>query len=91
LLRGILSICKIKRYSQSTYENDAYQNQGQSHSRRENPRLVFSPQYYESSISEGDEYSHLSSDSADFMCTNCGITKEQKGKRRYGKPQSYQT
>jgi transcription initiation factor TFIIB len=47
--------------------------------------------FYESSISKDDEYPHLLSDSTDFMCTNCGTTKEKKGKRRYGKPQSNQT
>jgi transcription initiation factor TFIIB len=47
--------------------------------------------FYKSSISEDDKYSHLSSDLTDIKCTNCAMTEVQKGKRRYVKPQSYQT
>jgi transcription initiation factor TFIIB len=47
--------------------------------------------FYNHSIPTGDKYSHLSSESTDFMCTNCVITNGQKGKRRQEKPRSYQS
>ncbi|MGA7370259.1 MAG: TFIIB-type zinc ribbon-containing protein [Nitrososphaeraceae archaeon] len=43
--------------------------------------------YYNSSISEDDKYSHLSSDLADLKCTNCNTTKVQNDV----KPQFNQT
>jgi len=43
--------------------------------------------YYNSSISEDDKYSHLSSDLADLKCINCATTKVQNGV----KPQFNQT
>jgi len=46
---------------------------------------------YKSSISEDDKYSNLSSDLTELKCTNCATTKVRKGKRRYVKPQAYQT
>ncbi|MGI0044011.1 MAG: transcription initiation factor IIB, partial [Nitrososphaeraceae archaeon] len=46
---------------------------------------------YKSSIPEDDKYSHLSSDLTELKCTNCATTKVRKGKRRYVKPQAYQT
>src|SRR5918996_4218148 len=47
--------------------------------------------FYNHSIPTGDKYSHLLSESTDFMCTNCVITNGQKGKRRQEKPRSYQS
>ena len=46
--------------------------------------------FYNHSIPTGDKYSHLSSESTDFMCTNCVITNRQKGKK-YVKQRPYQT
>ena len=46
--------------------------------------------FYNSSIPTNSEYSNLSSDSRDFICTNCVMLKGQKGKRRYVEQQSYQ-
>jgi transcription initiation factor TFIIB len=44
-----------------------------------------------SSIPTNSGHSNLSSDSTDFICTNCITAKGQKGKRRYVGQQSYQT
>lgn len=46
---------------------------------------------YNSSIPTNSGYSNLSSDSTDFICTNCTTVKGQKGKRRYVEQQPYQT
>ena len=46
---------------------------------------------YNSSIPTNSGYSNLSSDSTDFICTNCATVKGQKGKRRYVEQQPYQT
>jgi len=46
---------------------------------------------YKSSIPEDDKYSQLSSNITELKCTNCATTKVRKGKRRYVKPQAYQS
>jgi hypothetical protein len=46
---------------------------------------------YKSSILTDDRYSTLVSDSTDLVCTNCTMTKDQKGKRGNVESYSYQT
>jgi len=47
--------------------------------------------FYDPPIPTDAGYSHLSSDSTDFICANCAMIKVQKGKRRYVEQESYQT
>jgi transcription initiation factor TFIIB len=47
--------------------------------------------FYDPPIPTDAGYSHLSSDSTDFICANCAMIKGQKGKRRYIEQESYQT
>jgi len=47
--------------------------------------------FYDPPIPTDAGYSHLSSDSTDFICANCAMIKGQEGKRRYIEQESYQT